>query len=194
MKKRIFLYFICFISSIMIVSCKSKAAILEGNASNTLTSDKLIIHNNSKGTEGLTARESLIYGEFHDDPSNQIIRFNSQVEFTQILPAIDKTYLLYWDSSDGKIQYKKNISTMRFYKDYCLYDNKLQVDIEKLGIDLNSFDIGISTGYGRNNTDLNGFNAINEIKAHAYGAMHQSEEKNLILLDRYGSKLFSFLK
>ena len=49
MKKRIFLYFICFISSIMIVSCKSKAAILEGNASNTLTSDKIIEnHYNNK--------------------------------------------------------------------------------------------------------------------------------------------------
>jgi len=83
----------------------------------------------------------------------------------------------------GKIHYKKNISTMRFYKDYCDYDNKIQVNIEKLGIETNAFDIGISTGYGRNNTDLLGFKAINEIKAHAYGAMHQSNEKNLILLD-----------
>jgi len=83
----------------------------------------------------------------------------------------------------GHVSFKKSISTMRFYKDFCTYDGELRVNLKALGISETDFDSGISTGYGRNNTNLIGFKAINEIKAHAYGAMYQSGKKDLILLD-----------
>lgn len=81
---------------------------------------------------------------------------------------------------DRQVLETKKISTMSFYRDYCQYDEVLKVDEEKIGM---TFDIGISTGYGRNNTDLNRFKAINEIKAHVYGAVCQTGLKDFILLD-----------
>lgn len=82
---------------------------------------------------------------------------------------------------EGKIAKKLKISTMSFYRDYCHYDGKLIVDLNRL--DIKKIDIAVSTGYGRNNTDLNHFTAINEIKAHVYGALYQSHLKDFILLD-----------
>ncbi|PKM52512.1 MAG: 2-hydroxyglutaryl-CoA dehydratase [Firmicutes bacterium HGW-Firmicutes-7] len=82
---------------------------------------------------------------------------------------------------DGNLIKKKKISTMSFYRDYCSFDGKLIVDLKKLEIE--GIDVAISTGYGRNNTDLNTFIAINEIKAHAYGALYQSNLKDFVLLD-----------
>lgn len=82
---------------------------------------------------------------------------------------------------DGLITLKKKISTMSFYKDYCKYNGKLEVDIDKLGT--GEPDKAVSTGYGRNNTDLNSFKPINEIKAHVYGALYQTALKDFILLD-----------
>lgn len=79
------------------------------------------------------------------------------------------------------IVFKKKISTMAFYRDYCKYDQKIVVDVEKLGC--GSFDKAVSTGYGKNNTDLSQFEAINEIKAHTYGALYQSKLSDFILLD-----------
>ncbi len=77
---------------------------------------------------------------------------------------------------------KKKISTMTFYKTFCIYkDGRLQVDMERMG--LGKPDKAVSTGYGRNNTDLCTFKPITEIKAHAYGAMYQTKLKNFILLD-----------
>lgn len=82
---------------------------------------------------------------------------------------------------DNKIIKKTKISTMSFYKDYCLYNGKLQVDLKKLN--LGEIDAAVSTGYGRNNTNLSKFTPINEIKAHVYGAMYQTSLKDFILLD-----------
>ncbi|MCX7922633.1 MAG: acyl-CoA dehydratase activase [Clostridia bacterium] len=82
---------------------------------------------------------------------------------------------------NGSIIHKRKISTMSFYRDYCTFDGKLTVDLKKLNI--GKIDTAISTGYGRNNTDLNTFKAINEIKAHAYGAIHQTNLMDFILLD-----------
>ena len=84
-------------------------------------------------------------------------------------------------SEDGIITLKKKMSTVSFYRDYCEYEGKIIVNLEKLG--LINIDKAISTGYGRNNTDLSLFEAINEIKAHTYGAIYQSKEKDFILLD-----------
>ncbi|RKD29481.1 acyl-CoA dehydratase activase [Thermohalobacter berrensis] len=82
---------------------------------------------------------------------------------------------------EGKIAKKFKVSTMSFYRDYCSYDGKIIVNIEKLNI--GNIDIGVSTGYGRNNTDLKTFKPINEIKAHVYGALYQTGFKNFTLLD-----------
>ncbi|BEP28874.1 acyl-CoA dehydratase activase [Helicovermis profundi] len=82
---------------------------------------------------------------------------------------------------EDKIIYKNKISTMSFYRDYCEYDEKLKVNIKK--ITNLKIDRAVSTGYGKNNTDLSDFVQINEIKAHAYGAMHQLKEDDFILLD-----------
>jgi predicted CoA-substrate-specific enzyme activase len=50
-------------------------------------------------------------------------------------------------------------------------------------LELGDIDIGVSTGYGRNNTDLEKFTAINEVKAHVYGAIKKTGEKDFVLLD-----------
>ena len=77
--------------------------------------------------------------------------------------------------------FKKKISTMAFYRDFCLYDGKIVVDVNKIGC--GPFDRAISTGYGKNNTDLSQFEAINEIKAHAYGSIFQTKMGDYVLLD-----------
>lgn len=82
---------------------------------------------------------------------------------------------------DGIIKEKFKISTVKFYKEYCKYDGRLKVDFKRLGIV--DFDSGVSTGYGRNNVDIESFRIINELKAHAYGAIYQTKLKNFILLD-----------
>lgn len=82
---------------------------------------------------------------------------------------------------DGQLVDKKSISTMTFYRDYCSFDGKVVVNFNKFN--LGRIDIGISTGYGRNNTDLKMFTPINEVKAHAYGALYQTELQDFILLD-----------
>ncbi|GFZ32579.1 2-hydroxyglutaryl-CoA dehydratase [Clostridium zeae] len=82
---------------------------------------------------------------------------------------------------DNTLVIKKKISTMRFYRDYCHMDGKIVVDLDKL--EVGHFDKAVSTGYGKNNTDLKLFTQINEIKAHAYGAIYQSSLKDFILLD-----------
>ncbi len=84
---------------------------------------------------------------------------------------------------DGEsIAVKRKINTMSFYRDFCTYrEGKLEADLERLGMDMP--DMAVSTGYGRNNTDLNRFKAITEIKAHAYGAMYQTGLRDFTLLD-----------
>ena len=82
--------------------------------------------------------------------------------------------------SDNIIK-KLKISTMSFYRDYCSFDGKVLVDLEKLNI--KDIDRAVSTGYGRNNTDLKMFKPINEIKAHVYGGIYQTGLRDFILLD-----------
>ncbi len=82
----------------------------------------------------------------------------------------------------NSIIHKQKIGTMTFYKNYCLYKNgKLEVDIKSLGISEEV--VAVSTGYGRNNTDISKFRQITEIKAHVYGAIYQTGLKEFILLD-----------
>lgn len=82
---------------------------------------------------------------------------------------------------EQKITKKFKVSTMTFYRNYCTFDGKIVLNLEKLNID--PVTTAISTGYGRNNTDLKKFKAINEIKAHVYGVFYQTGLKDFILLD-----------
>lgn len=82
---------------------------------------------------------------------------------------------------DNKIIQKKKVSTMSFYRNYCNFDGKIIVDLEKL--DISHIDKAVSTGYGKNNTDLLLFSPINEIKAHVYGGFYQTGLNDFILLD-----------
>jgi len=82
---------------------------------------------------------------------------------------------------EDRIVKRFKIGTMSFYRDYCTFQDKITVDMDKLGI--KGAEAAISTGYGRNNTDLNIFTPINEVKAHVYGAICQSGLKDFILLD-----------
>lgn len=82
---------------------------------------------------------------------------------------------------DNEIVQMKKVSTMRFYRDYCSFDGKVVVELEKL--ELGQVDKAVSTGYGKNNTDLKLFVPINELKAHTYGAIYQTNLKDFILLD-----------
>ncbi|PJI08456.1 MULTISPECIES: acyl-CoA dehydratase activase [Clostridium] len=83
---------------------------------------------------------------------------------------------------DNKICDYFKISTINFYKNYCSYkNNKIEVDLGKLNI--SDIDRAVSTGYGKNNTNLSMFKPINEIKAHVYGAMYQTKLYDFVLLD-----------
>lgn len=82
---------------------------------------------------------------------------------------------------DNNIIFRKQLTTMQFYRDYCTYDKTLHFDLSKL-TDIKP-DISISTGYGRNNTNISHFIPINELKAHAMGACFQTGETDFILLD-----------
>lgn len=84
-------------------------------------------------------------------------------------------------SENKNIIYKNKISTMKFYRDYCSFDGKITINFDKLNI--YNIDKVISTGYGKNNTDLRNSTPINEIKAHVYGALSQSSLKDFIMLD-----------
>ena len=76
---------------------------------------------------------------------------------------------------------KKKISTMYFYKNYCTYKDKLVLDMANLGICQPVK--AVSTGYGRNNTDISWFKPITEIKAHVYGALYQTGLKDFTQID-----------
>ena len=82
---------------------------------------------------------------------------------------------------DNTIIHSMKVSTINFYRNYCKYDGKIIVDLDKL--DIKQIDRAVSTGYGKNNTDLALFTPINEIKAHVYGAFYQTDLKDFILLD-----------
>ncbi len=74
------------------------------------------------------------------------------------------------------------LDTAKFYRNYCdNIEGKIKVDFSKLGVC--NFDEIISTGYGRNNIDIENSKKIVELKAHILGAMWQTGKKNFVLLD-----------
>lgn len=81
--------------------------------------------------------------------------------------------------------------TAFFYRNLCgpsqesdqqleLFKDRLENLINQSLNDVSAF---VSTGYGRNNIHLDGFTAINELKAHSLGAVHQTGERDFTLLD-----------
>jgi predicted CoA-substrate-specific enzyme activase len=82
---------------------------------------------------------------------------------------------------ETKLIDKFKLSTVSFYRDYCTHGERLEVDLKKLNIKY--VDKAVSTGYGRNNTNLNYFKPINELKAHVYGVFYQTQLKDFIMLD-----------
>ena len=74
------------------------------------------------------------------------------------------------------------MDTAKFYRNYCdNVEGNLAVDFSKLGI--GSFDEIVSTGYGRNNINIENSQKIVELKAHIYGAMWQTDKRDFVLLD-----------
>lgn len=72
--------------------------------------------------------------------------------------------------------------TGKFYKQFASSENGLlTLALRDMGIEGQV--VGVTTGYGRNHTQFNGFTAINEIKAHGLGAVYQTQEKDFTLLD-----------
>lgn len=85
-----------------------------------------------------------------------------------------------------RILEKRRFSTIQFYRDHCRYEDRIIVDLAQLGYRSSDFSACISTGYGRNNTDLKDFQPISEIKAHVHGAAWQSRLRDFVLLDLGG--------
>ncbi len=97
--------------------------------------------------------------------------------------------------SDSKVDYSRVFETSGFYKDYCrCIDDKISVDFKRLNI--GNFDKVVSTGYGRNNINIEGAEVILELKAHAIGAVWQTGLEDFTLLDVGGqdSKVVSVKK
>lgn len=93
---------------------------------------------------------------------------------------------------DNKFISGKVYDTASFYREYCNNENNtIKVDFGKLDID--NVQKIISTGYGRNNVNVNNAEVITELKAHTFGALWQTGLKDFTLLDIGGqdSKVIS---
>jgi predicted CoA-substrate-specific enzyme activase len=82
---------------------------------------------------------------------------------------------------DGQIISKEQVSTIRFYKDYCVAGQVLTFKTELVSD--KAFDAIYTTGYGRNHMAFSGTTPINELKAHAWGALYHTKLQDFILLD-----------
>jgi predicted CoA-substrate-specific enzyme activase len=82
---------------------------------------------------------------------------------------------------NGEILEKKQVSTINFYKDYCIAGQILTFKTDLVSD--KAFDAIYTTGYGRNHMAFTGSVAINELKAHAWGALYKTKLEDFILLD-----------
>lgn len=93
---------------------------------------------------------------------------------------------------NDKFSFHRILPTSEFYKKYCIpSDNGIRLELEKL--DLPKVDKIIATGYGRNNIKLEGSVIINELKAHVYGVLFQTDLKDFTLVD-IGGQDFKIIK
>jgi len=84
------------------------------------------------------------------------------------------------------------LSTMKFYRDYSTTkDGSIKLNLEAIGYE--NIDRIVSTGYGRNNIQVEAALVINELKAHVYGALYQTGLSNFTLLD-IGGQDFKVIK
>ncbi len=84
------------------------------------------------------------------------------------------------------------ISTMKFYRDYSTtVDGSIRLDLQAIGY--HNIDKIVSTGYGRNNLQVENALVINELKAHVYGVLYQTDLQNFTLLD-IGGQDFKVIK
>ncbi|HHV28758.1 acyl-CoA dehydratase activase [Acetivibrio mesophilus] len=93
---------------------------------------------------------------------------------------------------DGNFSDSMVYDTASFYRDFCSNVNqKISIDFEKLGV--GCFDNVVSTGYGRNNVNVENATVILELKAHTFGAVWQTGLEDFTLLDIGGqdSKVIS---
>lgn len=93
---------------------------------------------------------------------------------------------------DNNLRKSMIYDTASFYRDFCSNANqKISIDFEKL--DISDFDSVVSTGYGRNNVNVENATVILELKAHTFGAVWQTGLENFTLLDIGGqdSKVIS---
>ncbi len=93
--------------------------------------------------------------------------------------------IVQYNKNKKKIIKKLKIDTVEFYKNFSKIEKKkLKIDFNKLNI---SFEGVCSTGYGRNNVNVENSIIINEIKAHYLGIIFQySKLKNFTILDMGG--------
>ncbi|TYQ16152.1 UNVERIFIED_CONTAM: putative CoA-substrate-specific enzyme activase [Acetivibrio alkalicellulosi] len=87
---------------------------------------------------------------------------------------------------------QKIYNTSFFYRNFCsIMDKKIVILFDSLG--MGNFDRIISTGYGRNNVNVDNAEIILELKAHTYGATYQTKLQEFTLLDIGGqdSKVIS---
>lgn len=83
---------------------------------------------------------------------------------------------------DDEITDMRLYETAGFYRKYCIIrDGSVKIDFNGLG--LGAIDRIGATGYGRNNVKLQGAEIINELKAHAAGAVWQTGLETFVLLD-----------
>jgi predicted CoA-substrate-specific enzyme activase len=86
---------------------------------------------------------------------------------------------------DNELIHYRIFETSEFYKDFCRKsDKKIHVDFGNLN--LGEFDKVVSTGYGRNNVNVDGAEVILELKAHTLGAVRQTGLQDFTLLDMGG--------
>ena len=96
---------------------------------------------------------------------------------------------------DDKLAAYRIIDTPVFYRDYCSNINS-RINIDFAHLELGNFDKIISTGYGRNNVNIETAKVIVELKAHTFGAVYQTGLDSFTLLDIGGqdSKVISVRK
>lgn len=93
---------------------------------------------------------------------------------------------------ENKLIKNEVYDTASFYRNYCSnVDQRISIDFERLN--LGEFDKIVSTGYGRNNVNVEDSLIIVELKAHTFGAVWQTGLQDFTLLDIGGqdSKVIS---
>ena len=83
-------------------------------------------------------------------------------------------------NGDKFVNFEK-FDTAKFYKNFAkIKENRLFIDFSLLDIPSENI---CSTGYGRNNVNIQGAVPINELKAHVWGILYQQKIRKFTLID-----------